>query len=170
MKSSLHSTHPWRYYMVLLIFFNLALLFASYGMPFMKAQRFFFFREEYTLLKSIGLMFEAGNVILATIIFLFSVIFPVGKLCLLLVVWFIPFHAGARHRAMHMISSVGKWSMLDVFIVAMLVILISARAATKAEPLIGLYVFTFAILLSMALTQWIQRLARRSPDAHELEV
>lgn len=156
--------------MLLLICFNLALLFASYGMPFMKAQRFFFFREEYNLLKSIGLMFEAGHVILAAIVLLFSIVFPVGKLCLLLLVWFIPFHAEHQHRALHMISSAGKWSMLDVFIVALLVILISARTATKAEPMIGLYVFTFAILLSMALTQWMQRLARRSPDAHALEV
>ncbi len=54
--------------------------------------------------------------------------------------------------------------MLDVFIVAMLVILVSARTVTKAEPMAGLYVFTFSILLSMVLTQWVQRLSRTASD------
>ncbi len=133
-------------------------------MPFMQSQRFYFFREEYSLATSIGKMYEAGYVMLASIIFLFSIVFPVGKLFLLLGIWFIPLHTAARDRIVRCIATAGKWSMLDVFIVAMLVLLITARTATKAEPLAGLYVFAFAILLSMGLTQWIQRMAQKQPE------
>jgi uncharacterized paraquat-inducible protein A len=55
--------------------------------------------------------------------------------------------------------------MLDVFIVAVLIVLISARATAAAEPLAGLYLFACAILLSMGLTHWLQRLARTESTA-----
>jgi paraquat-inducible protein A len=165
MRASLYQRYPWRHDVVLLLVVNLALLLFSYTMPFMNSERFFFFQQEYSLLKSVGMMVDSGYVFLAGIILIFSVLFPVGKLILLLAVWFIPLHSGERYRTTYWIALAGKWSMLDVFIVAMLVILISARTVTKAEPMAGLYVFTFAILLSMGLTQWIQRFSRRCSES-----
>jgi len=93
---------------------------------------------------------------LVIVITLFSVVVPSGKLVLLFYVWN---RSDTRlgRRLLHWLHAAGKWSMLDVFVVAVLVASIKLRALASLELHYGLYVFALAVLLIMIVTHWIVR-------------
>ena len=144
-----------------LLFISSGLLLASYFLPFMRTEKLFFFTNDHTLLKSIGKMWSDGMYILAIIIFLFSVLFPVAKLATVSWVWSCKVDATTSRKALDWISWLGKWSMLDVFVLAILIVLVKAKSLADATPQPGLYVFAGAILLSMVSTELVSMQTKR---------
>jgi paraquat-inducible protein A len=57
-----------------------------------------------------------------------------------------------RKKVLFWLKILGKWSMLDVFVVAIVIVAVKFGLMAKAEPRAGVYVFGAAILLSMFLT------------------
>src|SRR5436190_4766176 len=105
--------------------------------------------SEYSLPKSVSLMWESELYVLAAIIVVFSVCFPFFKLGVLtaIVAGWIP--AQKRTGWLRLVETLGKWSMLDVFIVCLMLALANDQWLVDAEPRIGILCFTFAIVLSM---------------------
>ena len=60
------------------------------------------------------------------------------------------------------VAQLGKWSMLDVFVVAILIVLVKLGPLAKIQPQQGVYWFAAAILLSMITSMYIDSLARKS--------
>ena len=58
-------------------------------------------------------------------------------------------------RLLHQVSVLGKWSMLDVFVVAILVVTIKLGILLNIETHAGIFIFAFAVLGSMLLTHRI---------------
>lgn len=168
-KHSLHDCYPNRFVVPLLVMATMGLLVFSFSQPFMESEKFFFINRQYSLLQSIHRMWERNFHFLAVVVFVFSVIFPLLKLFLILVVWFKPFSANHRERMLSLTSNLGKWSMLDVFVTAVLVVAISARAVISIHMRIGIFLFTAAIILSILLSLYVERAARRAP-AHRFAV
>ena len=56
---------------------------------------------------------------------------------------------------------IGRWSMLDVFVAAMLVVVIKLSLISDVEIHAGLYVFIAAVILSMVAVRRIATLAHR---------
>ena len=106
---------------------------------------------------------RGGNIFLAILLFTFSLIFPVLKLTVLIVLWFHKMDPDRREDALHALKVLGKWSMLDVFVVASLVGAIQFGILAKATPRIGIYLFSAAILCCMVATFLQSRLAH-SPE------
>ena len=52
----------------------------------------------------------------------------------------------------------GKWSMLDVFVVAVLVVAVKLGTLASVEMRYGLYFFSAAVLLTMFVTARVVRL------------
>ena len=74
-----------------------------------------------------------------------------------------------RLRVFKWLEILGRWSMLDVFVVAMIVVIAKSGGALKASPKIGIYLFAIAVLLSLVVTVHIRSLARRvSPKARRV--
>ena len=59
------------------------------------------------------------------------------------------------------IETLGKWSMLDVFVVALSVVAIQMSLVSDVEILPGIYLFTAAVALSIVAVGRIASLARR---------
>ena len=116
----------------------------------------------FTVLTGISDLVRSGHVFIGLLILTFSVIFPVGKLLALYGLWFVPLPAGPRGASLRWLEFLGKWSMLDVFVVGILIGTLKLGILSDATPRIGAYVFTGAVLLSMATTLRQSRLARRS--------
>jgi paraquat-inducible protein A len=55
----------------------------------------------------------------------------------------------------------GKWSMLDVFVVAVLVVAVKLGAIADVEMRFGLYAFAASVLLTMFITARIVALTNR---------
>lgn len=113
----------------------------------------------YSVLTGILTLVRDGNPFLGLLIFTFSVVFPIIKLTMLVVIWFHGMEPERRERALHALRVLGKWSMLDVFVVVALVGAIQFGFLATATPRIGIYLFSAAILSCMLVTFLESRLA-----------
>ncbi|HXV18763.1 MAG TPA: paraquat-inducible protein A, partial [Candidatus Omnitrophota bacterium] len=99
--------------------------------------------------------------LLAVVIFLFSVIFPAIKLSMLSVLWYWKFTEARRRFLIDWIGQLGKWSMLDVFVLAITIVITKTSKFVEAEPKPGIYVFAASILLAMIVTMRVEYLAKK---------
>jgi len=79
----------------------------------------------FTLATSINDMWAAGTYPLAIIIALASGGWPYAKQLLLIFAWFAPatvLHPNARGRMLEILDSLGKWSLIDIFVLVMLMV------------------------------------------------
>lgn len=154
---------PSRYVAAAAILLSAITLGISYALPTVTFEVFRKVPEIYSIWGGIEILWEDGNTILAPTVFLFSMIFPVGKLlCLALVLspWTDRFD---RRRMLAWLHLLGKWSMLDVFIVGVFVAAVQLGVA-HADSRWGIHVFALAIVMSMGCTWLVTRLEEPVPE------
>lgn len=108
--------------------------------------------RQFSLVGGIAQLWRDGHHVISAVLLLFSVVFPYAKLAALLLATsgLAPLSLRARH-VLHRAADVsGKYSLLDVVVIAMLIVLIKFRgfAQVTAEP--GVVWFCAAVLLSIA--------------------
>jgi paraquat-inducible protein A len=94
---------------------------------------------------------------LFAILLLFSVIFPVTKLLLCLAMWLLPMPSKRRAHISKLLYHSGKWSMLDVFVIGILVVVVKLGDVVEVEVHSGVFWFAgsvcFTIWLKSALSK-----------------
>ncbi|MBL8013573.1 MAG: paraquat-inducible protein A [Candidatus Omnitrophica bacterium] len=158
--SSLRTVHPRRFEIPLLIVTAFGMLMAGLNMPLMNIQKMVFWKNEYSVITGTLGLYQDKEYFLAALIFFFSIVFPILKLILLTIVWFGRFDDQGRDRMLKCLAQLGKWSMLDVFVVAVMVVAVKLGPMAQVTPKAGIYVFSSAILLSLLTTELVERLAR----------
>jgi paraquat-inducible protein A len=116
--------------------------------------------DRYSVLGGIADLARSGEVLLALIVLAFSVVFPIAKLGALALVLFRPVEEQRRARLVRTLERLGRWSMLDVFVIAILIGSVHLGILSEAYAERGVYVFAAGILLSMFATLAVQRLLR----------
>jgi hypothetical protein len=109
--------------------------------------------ESKSIVTALQKMFSNEQYAIAGIILLFTIITPIIKTLLLLMISFQEkLHLSSRRIGF--LSAVGKWSMLDVFVVAIVVTYFSMKSSgqTDANLQIGVYYFSIYVILSMICT------------------
>ena len=165
MKKSLQEIHAERSDVPLLIGLALVILVAGLSLPILTVEKTVFWRHwenHYSVFVGVVELAKSGDWLLATILFFFSMVFPFAKLFSLALLWYRKLSEGDRRKTLHWLEILGKWSMLDVFVVAILIVAAKLRDLTQVQPRIGIYLFGLAIILSMLATTRVERLARRS--------
>jgi paraquat-inducible protein A len=106
--------------------------------------------ETKSIVSMVHDLFAGGSVFIACLLALFSVIIPVAKLLVSLLALLSP-HGVLRTRYVHFVRAIGKWSMTDVFVVAVLLAFLAGGkgAFTDARLGPGLYFFACYGLLSL---------------------
>ena len=127
---------------------SLACNIAALLVPFMNV-RIGLSTKPYSLFTSVDMMWSTGLYVLAVLVVGFSVVFPFAKLAILTWVASGDTLDTTRQRWLAAVERLGKWSMLDVFLVCLILTLTSGQLMVGAEPLIGIPLFVVAILLSM---------------------
>ena len=142
--------------------YGLAVTALSAGLllPALRITELALFDTVYSVLGGIDALRRSGDWPLMILIFAFSVVLPYAKLALLAWVWRDGRPRGSR-RALDLVEALGRWSLLDVLVVALAVVTLRGNffVSTRLEP--GLYLFAAAALLSMGLSAWTRRLAHR---------
>ncbi|MEO8679771.1 MAG: paraquat-inducible protein A [Vicinamibacterales bacterium] len=130
------------------------------------------YHQERSIIGSVRNLYDVGSWIPATLILLFSVIVPFTKAALVASAVFMR-DVVKRQRTLDFVEMIGKWSMADVFVVALFIAYLAAEAtknATATGPALvafdaafgpGFYWFTAYCLFSLASQQYTARLARR---------
>lgn len=108
-----------------------------------------------TIASSIVLLWKHGSYAIAAIIFLASIFTPLFKIAVL---FFLLAHPAPRKppvlqtRLYRFIHFVGRWSMIDVFVVALLGALIHGRLA-QISPGAGIFAFAGVVVFTMFATE-----------------
>lgn len=146
----------------LLLLAAAAALVAGWLLPVMTVRTLLVFYDEVSILTGALRLLDSGDHALFVLIVLFTVVLPVGKLVFAWLAWSRLRVDDPRVRhALHWIEVVGRWSMLDVFVIAILVVVIKLSLVSDVEIHAGLYVFVAAVVLSMIAVRRIAVLAHR---------
>lgn len=130
--------------------------------PFFKVTKFWVFNDAISVVGGIFTLFREGEYFLFTILTLFTLVFPCVKLGLLTVIWLEREHDLARVRRLHgWVESLGKWSMLDVFVVAILIVAMKSAAVAEIRIGFGLYLFTFSVIATQLASAWVAKHLRQ---------
>lgn len=148
-----------RIYIPLTLAAAFVLLILGLFLPVLHLKELIIFKSTFSVVTGIIGLFHEGHYGLAVIIFLFSVVFPVFKLVMLCVLWFGKMAAKKREKFLHWLAVLGKWSMLDVFVVAVTIVITKISKLAAAEPRMGIYFFCASVVLTMFITGKISKTA-----------
>lgn len=143
---------------VLLLLLAIAGLLLAIGLlaPIITFTKFIFIHNTFSILTACWNLLQQGQIFLFVVIGLFSVVLPIIKLSLLtMLVVSKSLVKPATKKVLHLMHRFGRWSMLDVFVVAILVVVVKLGAIGNVEKHIGLYAYTGAAILIMLLTNTI---------------
>jgi paraquat-inducible protein A len=141
-----------------------ALLFFATGIffPFFHVTKFWMFHDAVSVVSGIGTLLHEGEYFLFTVLTLFTLVFPCVKLGLLAVIWMEREHDLTRVRRLHhWVEGLGKWSMLDVFVVAILIVAMKAAGLADLHIGTGLYLFTFSVIATQFASTLVARRLRK---------
>ena len=153
-ESKSHST--WAVPALLALAF--ALFVTGVFFPFFHVSKFWIFSEAISVVGGIFTLFREGEYFLFAVLTLFTLVFPCVKLGLLSLIWLERDKDLARIRRLHgWVAATGKWSMLDVMVVGILIVTMKAAGLAKIHIGVGLYLFTFSVVVAQFTSGWIDR-------------
>ena len=158
---------------VLLILVSLGCLYPGLTKPMLQIQvaaelplvgKLELFNQIQSVVQSIKSLFESDNAFVAFLILLFSVVVPLIKAAILLCVLALP-KLKFRRGLYNFVALIGKWSMADVFVVAVFMAFLATRAhhAVHSSLHEGFYYFTAYCLISLLGIAFIKIDAPREP-------
>lgn len=111
-------------------------------------------RQEDTIMSGVIYLWLSGSWFLAAVVFIASIVVPLLKLVILtLLVATAQRHSGWRRRERaalyRMVELVGRWSMLDVFVVALLASLVQMQSFANITAGPGVTAFGAVVVLTM---------------------
>jgi paraquat-inducible protein A len=131
------------------------------GLPLLQVQQFGYVVHT-SVLDGVASLFAAGDFIIGTVVLLCSVILPLGKLLAMLLMVTGTTWLRLRHRALtwRVIEWTGRWGMLDVLAVAVLVAALKLGHSLQVTAGPGALAFVGVVVLSLC--------ASASFDIHDL--
>lgn len=107
-----------------------------------------------TIMSGVIYFWVSGSYGLAGIIFVASFLVPLFKLAVLFVLlvtaqWCSDWRRAQRARLYHVIEIIGRWSMLDVFVVALLAGLVRIQGFAEITAGVGIAAFGAVVVLTM---------------------
>ena len=159
-KKSLLELHPKRIDIILLILASASFLFMGLRLPVLTVRKLWE-TNTFSVLSGIENLWNEKFYFLTAVIFFFSIVFPLVKLAALFVIWLVKMTERQRQWSLHCLAVLGKWSMLDVFVTALLIVSVKLGSLASARAENGIYYFGLSILLAMIVTALQTQLSGR---------
>jgi len=142
----------------LLLLAALGLLLYGLQAPILTLEQFYFFSNTVSLWSALVQLADEQAWGLFILVGTFSVVFPILKIAMLLLIWNVESASGTDHRRhLKWLAEYSKWSMLDVFVVALLVVSVKLGALAEAHVEAGIYAFAASVVLTMLISNWVGR-------------
>ncbi len=141
------------------IFFELLLLAAAITLglgltlPVVELSWLLVWKKTHSITDVIFTLYQEKEFFLAAVLFIFSVLFPILKLIYLLFAYVQ--HLWAKRSGGLTLSHLhwlGKWSMLDVLVLALIVFYVKQTGVADAKTLPAIYFFGAAVIFTMLAT------------------
>ena len=132
-----------------LLLASIPLFAGGLAMPAFSITSLAWFTNTFSLLDGVFAFYKAGKYGLFALVFVFSLVLPAAKILVGLWAWI----AGARDRTavsqiLRVLGAISKWSMLDVFIVALMVLALEGSLLTFSDIHAGIVLFAASVVLS----------------------
>ena len=128
-------------------------------LPILQLTRFFVWTDTFSILTMVQALFTDGEALLGMVVLVFSVIMPGVKIILLSWVMMCTSNRIVPPWMHVIVSTISKWSMLDVLLVALVIFAVKGSGIGTATSLPGLYFFALSIILSVALSFGVNKAA-----------
>lgn len=126
-------------------------------LPVIKLTKLYVWTDEHSMISIIWALYRDDELLLAIVVGVFSVVFPILKLVYLLAAAFVtPGEPGEKVRWLTDLEWLGKWSMLDVLALALTVFYVKSSNLADAVTLPGVYFFAAAVVLTMLAHGWVK--------------
>lgn len=109
-------------------------------------------RNSSTILSGVQALYEDGSWPIALIVFLASVLIPLLKLLALFYLGLTAknnSHAKFKTKVYRAVETIGRWSMLDIYLLAVLVAIMKLGPWTRVEPEAGSLLFLLVVIFTM---------------------
>jgi paraquat-inducible protein A len=125
-------------------------------LPSIKLTRFYFFSTEYSLISTVYTLIARNQIFLGSLVFIFSIVLPVFKIGYLVILTTMPPEVLQRqYRHLKAVEWLGKWSMHDVLVLALMIFFIKSQGMYDARSLSGVYFFTSAVVFMILAYAWL---------------
>jgi paraquat-inducible protein A len=136
----------------LLWLFALSLFILGISLPMFSLEKFIILKDSFSLLAGIIQLAKQGEIFLAIVILIFSVLVPLYKFLLLWKINHRPLVPDHQLSLVKNLIVIGKWSMADVFLIAILAATLKLGGLASVKAHIGLLFFAMSVITSMVLT------------------
>jgi paraquat-inducible protein A len=141
------------------VFFALGII-----LPSIRFTTIYVWTNEHSIGTIIWALWESQEFFLCTVLFLFSVLFPFLKLLYLLTLVTSPdIPAEFRKRSLATMEWLGRYSMTDVMVLALMIFYVNSSGYTEARVLPGVYFFAASALITMLAYGWANTVPARRP-------
>ena len=147
------------------VILGITLLFLCVGLTasIITLKKFVLIENTFSVLTGLLELLQEGRFFLFLVITGFSVVLPLLKIGVLFRLLGIKAKQAAEMgKYLHWMHQYGKWSMLDVFVVAVLVVSVKLGVIASVEVRFGLYAFAAAVILTMYVTARVVSMTEES--------
>lgn len=138
----------------------LATLPFTWFLPLFRTELLIFLDNEVTVIGAARTLLKADLLLFAVIV-LFGMMVPVAKLAGLIFAWaMLPRETGRAWIGA--LNKISKFSMLDLFLIAVTIVGLKGVGLGKVEIAYGLYAFAAVVLMILALSFWADRISCRN--------
>ena len=143
----------------LLLVITLLLFIAGVSLPILTITKLLVVSNEVSILTGLLQLIDEHQYFIFVVIFLFSIVLPILKLYyLFLLSAKKTVDNQAYSKYLHLMHRYGRWSMLDVFVIAILIMTVKLGALASVEIELGMFYFTTAVILLMMITSVMVKL------------
>lgn len=145
-------------------------------LPMLTISKFVFIRNSFSVFTGVLELLLDGQILLFVLVGGFSIILPILKIGVLYKI--LSRHSSSNPRTkryLHLMHEYGRWAMLDVMVVAILIVTVKLGVVASVEVHSGLFVFGASVLLIMLITNRIVGLTQdergrtKEPDPFDFE-
>ena len=141
------------------------------SLPSIKLTKFYFFSTEFSLISTVWTLIQRNQIFLGSIVLVFSILLPVFKILYLIILTTMPLDVLQRqYRRLRALEWLGKWSMHDVLVLALMIFFLKSQGIYDARSLSGVYFFTAAVVFMILAYAWLSVFAFAPLRAEQLRV
>jgi paraquat-inducible protein A len=160
---ALIKAHPRAGWMIVcMLLTSMGFFIAGIFSPFTSVTKLWLFENQISVYRGLIVLWQAGEIFLFLILFVFTIVFPFVKINSMLALWLWPRLENEKARNMfHFVSNLGKWSMLDVFVMAILVLTVKSSNVASIQVGIGFFLFFISVMLTQTASLWTGKIVSR---------
>ena len=150
---------------------TLLLFIAVVSLPILTITKLLIVSNEVSILTGLDQLIEEQQYFIFIVIFLFSIILPLLKLYYLYLLSAKRAVDNQKYtKYLHLMHRYGRWSMLDVFVIAILIMTVKLGALASVYIESGMFYFTAAVILLMIITSVMvkDRKSTRLNSSHQI--